>query len=159
MKALADGVRAGDPDARLSVNISYKHTYFMTLLLEEGMEWDISGVDWYSNMGDPSPTIDHLLAFPAPDIFVAEANTWEGSMKTSPDEQFSYLRDAMHWFRGHPSGRVKGYMLYELLDEPLQEGGEACFGLVTNDKEGNIGEPKPIFKAVRRLWNGGSNPL
>lgn len=152
MKAIADGIRSSDPQARISVNVSYKHTYFMQLLLEEGMSWDVSGVDWYSNMGDPSPTIGNLLTFPAQDIIVAEGNTWGGSMEASAQEQEDYLFRTMDWFRTHPCKRIRAYMIYELLDEPLLEGGEAHFGLVTNDVEGNIGEPKPIYRAVQSLW-------
>jgi hypothetical protein len=52
------------------------------------------------------------------------------------------------------SGIVKAYVVYELLDEPYFEGGEAHYGLVKllkRDGIWTVGERKPAFEAISRL--------
>lgn len=44
-------------------------------------------------------------------------------------------------------------MIYELLDEPALEKGEAHFGLFLNDKDGHIGRPKTAYGEIARVLN------
>ena len=141
--AMCRGIKSGDPSAKTSVNISYKHSYFMNILTEQGVVWDISGLDWYSNMGSPDPTMGNLLMLPAKEIFVSEINTWGGSALASEDEQRAYYTEMINYFGNFP--QVKAFMAYELLDEPNQEGLEKTFGLVNCGLNGEIGDKKNIF--------------
>lgn len=153
-KAMIRGVKEGDPDAKTVINISWRHTGFLDMLSADGMEWDVNGLDWYYDLADHGgnnlvATLDHLCSLPQPEVIVAEANAWEGDYRFTEQEQMEYNQKAMEFYYRYPNKKLTGFILYELLDEPDKECGEAHFGLVLNDRLGNIGRPKLTYHAIR----------
>ena len=52
---------------------------------------------------------------------------------------------------------MKGLVIYELLDEPNYSEAESNWGMVDCELGGIIGEEKPIYKELQRLWGGNEN--
>lgn len=150
MKALSEGIKSGNRFARTSVNISFRHTYFLNILIESGVKWDITGIDWYSNMGDPTPAMNNLLSLPVNDIFVSEINTWGGNADYTDAEQMNYFTEMKNYFQRYD--RVKAFIVYELLDEPTLQEVEKSFGLVECDGNGNAGDKKPVYGHIKQLF-------
>ena len=150
MRAIIKGIKDADSEAETVVNFSWRHSFFLDMLLEDGLMWDSTALDWYSDLydGNLAPTMQHVLTYPQKNFYVAEGNTWEGDYRFTEKEQFDYVVDAMNFFYNYPNEKVKGYMIYQLLDEPDKEKGEAHFGLMLNDIIGNIGRKKSAYFGV-----------
>ena len=159
LRFISAGIREGDPDAKTVINISWRHTGLLTMLAADGLEWDISGLDWYYDLADHggnnlADTLEKLCALPAPEVIVAEANAWEGDYRFTEQEQAESIRRAMEYYYRYPNDKLIGFVLYELLDEPDKEGGEGHFGLVVNDPHGCTGRVKPAYRMVASLLGG-----
>ena len=147
MEQFLKGFKDGDPQAKTVVNISWRHTAVLDLFTQDGLRWDVTGLDWYWALDDHGQnnivdTLERLAALPAPEILVAETNSWEGDYRVSEEQMREYNRRAMEYYYTYPCEKLKGLIFYELLDEPDKEGGEGHFGLALNDIRGNIGRKK-----------------
>lgn len=147
MEQILRGFKDGDPGAKTVINISWRHTAILDLFAEDGLRWDITGLDWYWALDDHghnniAETLEHLASLPAPEIIIAEANSWEGDYRFSEEEMMNYNSHAMEYYYTYPCEKIKGFIIYELLDEPDKECGEGHFGLVLNDIHGHIGRKK-----------------
>lgn len=156
MAAMIRGVREGDPAMRTVINLGWKHTGFLDLLHADGVEWDETAIDWYSNMDDPADpyanveeVLGHIFALPQQTVFVAEANHHEGDYKATEKEQCDYLLRMMTYFYQHPDPRIKGFIIYELLDDAVYDFGEAHYGLLKSDINGHIGRKKMAYDVIR----------
>ena len=159
MKQILNGFKDGDPDAKTCVNISWRHTAFLDLLIEEGLRWDVTGLDWYwalDNSGHNNivETIEHIASLPIPEIIIAEANAWEGDYRMSEEEMRDYNRKAMDFYFNYPCEKLSGFIIYELLDEPDKEFGESRFGLAVCDIHGHIGRKKLSFTDIASRLKG-----
>lgn len=163
-KAAIEGLKAGNPNCKAVINISYTHTYLFDYLKQNGVTWDITGLDWYANMrdGDYDWILNRLQTRYQQDIFICETNIWP----FNPQKELDYENDTVflpnamrHVYNNFP--RVKAMIFYELLDEPSFEmnssyNGEAHFGFVKVDKDlFAIGNKKPIYHQVQRMLGGG----
>lgn len=157
MRAIMKGVRDGDPEAKTVVNFSWKHCGILEMLSADGLEWDINAIDWYSDM-DKAARCQHDFrpaVCPSPAGSHCGGSRINGAAiigKTSAPRPTTCWT-AMSRFYHHPNPKVKGYMIYELLDEPALEKGEAHFGLFLNDKDGHIGRPKTAYGEIARVLN------
>jgi hypothetical protein len=162
MAAMLRAVKEAAPAMERVVNFSWKHYGILDMFLADGLEWDSTAIDWYSNMDDLAdvrPILEHLFAMPQKAVYVAEGNHWWGDYLVSEARQVEYLTEAMKRFSSVPNDKMKGYMIYELLDEPAHEWGESHFGLVKNDIRGHIGAPKLAYAAVQKLLRGNAAAL
>ena len=163
-KAALEGLKAGNPDCKAVINISYTHTYLFDYLKQNGVTWDITGLDWYANMrdGDYDWILNRLQTRYLQDIFICETNIWP----FNPQKELDYENDTVflpnamrHVYNNFP--RVKAMIFYELLDEPSFEmnssyNGESHFGFVKVEKDlFAIGNKKPIYHQVQRMLGGG----
>lgn len=148
LQALSTGIRSGDPYAKRVINMTWKHTAFLEMLNDDGVEWEVTGLDWYSNMGSAASTLDKLQTYPQSEILIAEANTWYGTYTKTEQEQADYIVESANGFYYDAPSKVKGYMVYELLDEPAHSGGEGHYGLVYNSG-GVIGPDKLAYGAYQ----------
>lgn len=156
MKAILRAVSENDPAAKTVINFSWKHSGILRMLDSDGLKWDVNAIDWYSDMdkaADINTVLESLSALPQKEIYIAEGNQWGGDYFEDERSQADYLLDAMNRFYNHHDTRIKGYMIYELLDEPSLEKGEAHFGLFLNDKDGNIGRPKTAYAEIANILN------
>ena len=164
-KAGVAGVKAGNSECKVVINISYLHTYLFDYLKDNGVEWDLTGLDWYANMQNGS--FDNILTrlstrYPQ-DIIICETNIWPftESMESDYENDTDFLPQAMRdVYNNYP--RVKGMIFYELLDEPQYEmsagryEGESHFGFVkVNRDDFSIGTKKPIYHRVQQMLGGG----
>lgn len=148
--ALGRGVRTGDPDAKRVINMCYRHTAFLEMLLADGVEWEVNGLDWYSNMGDMTFTLNKLQSYPQPEILVAECNTFQGTLTWTEQAQAEYIVKTANQFYYNAPSKVKGFFVYELLDEPDRSSGEQHYGLV-HSSGGIIGAEKPAYGAYQAV--------
>lgn len=159
MEQILLGFKHGDPDAKTVVNISWRHTAILDMFVRDGLRWDITGIDWYWSLDDHGhnnikETIDHIAELPIPEIIVAEANNWEGDYRVSEKQMSEYNLNAMEYYYTYQCQKLKGFLIYELLDEPDKEGGEGHFGLALNDIKGNIGRKKLSFTDIAARLKG-----
>lgn len=162
-KAAIAGVKAGNPQCKTIINISYMHTYLFDYLKDHGVKWDITGLDWYANMGEYDKILKRVQGRYSQDIFICETNIWpfNAGMQQEYENDTTFLPNAMrHVYRNYP--RVKAMIFYELLDEPdfeIHKGqyeGESHFGFVkVNKSDFSIGAKKPIYHQVQKMLGGG----
>ena len=163
-KAAIEGLKAGNPNCKSVINISYTHTYLFDYLKQNNIKWDITGLDWYSNMHDGNYDwiLKRLQDRYQQDIFICETNIWpfNPSMESDYENDTTFLPNAMRHIYNNYS-RVKAMIFYELLDEPDYEiskdqyEGESHFGFVKVDNAFNIGIKKPIYHQIQRMLGGG----
>ena len=157
LKHIIIGIRRGNPEAKISINGTWWHTGFIEYFLSKGLDFDIIGWDWYSSMCDKSSIndiLDKLCTF-GKDIIIAESNI--STVTHTEAARGAYIAGLMRKVYEYPSDKIKGMIIYELLDEtnpanPQEH--EKYFGIVRCDENGNIGEPKPAFYDIqKRLKN------
>jgi Domain of unknown function (DUF4214) len=156
LHGLADGARAADPGCLRVINVSWLHTGFIEAL-ENGIPYtssvpyDIVGIHWYANTGEPSyPGMGDITCpaqgLPCPaqpakfnvierlqtltngkPLWVTENNYYPpmsgNSVATNISWEDAYLPPVLQMYLGSPS--VYPYqmvMIYELLDEPYWSG-------------------------------------
>ncbi|MDD5323186.1 MAG: CARDB domain-containing protein [Methylococcales bacterium] len=122
IQGLLDGVRAGDPSAKAIINFTWLHYGFIQRLINDGIKFDIIGIDWYSNMGDIANVRGNFnlpvylkSQFGKP-LWVNEGNRWEGSTGGNETAQATYISQITTAMCNNPN--INAYIVYELLDEP-----------------------------------------
>lgn len=147
------------------VVIDFSHLHYAPLLYmhERGLDFDIIGMDWYTNMGPLSRVLDPVLEKFSHDIIITETNLWAGPETDQENlDEYSLLFDFMD--EAYATPRVKSLIIYELKDEPEFNSDpnapftqEAHFGLCKSEgsKISKISGYKPIYYEVQRLWGGG----
>lgn len=160
MEQILRGYKDGDPSAKTAVNISWRHTGVLDLFIEDGLRWDVTGLDWYWALDDHGHnnvvhTLEHLASLPIPEMIIAEANAWEGDYRMSEEEMRDYNRKAMEFYYSYPCDKLKGFIIYELLDEPDKQFGESHFGLAVCDIAGHIGRKKLSYLDIASRLNSG----
>lgn len=156
-------IREIDPDVKTMVAFAWWHTYYVEFLRNNGCEWDIMGVDWYSDAEKASSFLDlldwikeHFGDIP---VLICETNFWGYNYKDKTPEEGDaeqaewVCRFCEHLFNDTPD-RCLGLIYYELMDELCfdeENGGfhgEAHFGFVKCNKDGSNPVPKPSVKAL-----------
>lgn len=154
LKAMSSGLKAGCPTAKRVINMGYKHTGFIELLNADGVEWDTTGLDWYSNMDGSSANmltiVNKIGTYKQQEIIVSELNTRDGNMSKTEQEQADYIQqNAVNAYEsGHP--KLHGFFVYELLDEMAFTDGEGHYGLMYCDRSGNVGQEKIAYGAYKK---------
>ena len=156
-------IREVDPDAKIMVAFAWWHTYYVEYLREHGCEWDIMGIDWYSDAEKASSFLD-LIAwldehFPKMPLIICETNFWgynykDKTAEEGDNEQAEWVCEfCEHIFKDTPE-HCLGLIYYEMMDEPCfddQHGGfhgEAHFGFVKCNRDGSNPVPKPSVEAL-----------
>lgn len=157
LKGFIDGVKAVKPKMSISVSLIWTHLYYLDMLAYHGVDYDIIGYHWYSNMGnlfDVRPPYGDLLGKVKnkykKEIWVTELNTKEGTRKIDEEEQEKYLRINLEQLL--EQGIINGFFIYELFDQPALESKypqEARYGL-TFHKDG-IYKKKPAYSSFKAL--------
>jgi len=156
-----------DPDAELIVNFSWWHLVLMDYFVDNGIDYDTIGIDWYHQIegqNSLSDLLDYVIAdkhYEGKNIGICECNiaAWQ---KYTEEEQSRYLSDILTFIESYRKNRPGGdrlncFTLYELLDEMAFERGkdyepEAHFGLVRSDGKGGGLEPKLAYETVKRIY-------
>ena len=95
VKAIIQELRRGDPEALLCINGTWKHTGMIDYMLSQGVDFDILGWDWYSNMEAGygiKNCIKDLLNYKK-DIIFCETNIWPATHEEK--DRASYITSLM----------------------------------------------------------------
>lgn len=168
-KGLADGVKAGDKNAKRMLTGHWVLVDIIPYLQDQGVNFELVGWDWYSDMGsNPSQTkIDGQPDFDMPKFFtdlgkefwLAEVNKEAGSFKNTGDKQADYLKEVATaaWADNDISGFVV-HMLPDMAAELEEEVGQ--LGIVTveeqSDGSWDFGNPKPAYHVLQDIFT--ANP-
>ena len=159
LRGLAEGIHEGDPEANRIIDCAgWLHFGFMDRLVDDAVPFEIVSWHWYSEMGDITTpkesfsgnwdVLDKLKSW-GKEVWLTEGNRRNGDMDAQGQARAASSRPITQAREG---GIVDAYFVYELLDEPYFQGGEAHYGLVTFDKRDGIwtvGERKPAFQAIK----------
>ncbi|MDD5323652.1 MAG: CARDB domain-containing protein [Methylococcales bacterium] len=172
IRGLHDGVKAGDPNAKTLVNFAWLHYGFIQRLLDDGVTFDIIGIDWYSDMGDITNVrgrgfdlVSYIKTHFGKPLWITEANRKYGSMNGNEAAQATYLSQTAQAMAKNPD--VDAFIAYELFDEPgLPDVNEHNYGLVKFKQSGGkyvIDTFKPAFAQYQQVIASNtapqSNPL
>jgi hypothetical protein len=123
IRGLHDGVKAGDPSAKTLVNFAWLHYGFIQRLLDDGVAFDIIGINWYSNMGDITNVrgsgfnlVSYIKTHFGKPLWITEANRKDGSMGGNETVQATYISQTAQAMAMNPD--VDAFIAYELFDEP-----------------------------------------
>lgn len=168
-------IREVHPECKIVINSASFSDYVFKILIEEGIDFDVIGHDWYSRDERVSPITDILdfLVTLGKEIIICEINTFplfdlevETQRRTieklDVNDKFlpNVSKRIYEYAKTHPL--VKGLVIYELLDEPFDGyperddkiHGEAHFGIVHAYANGDLGKPKPVYYRMQKLMGG-----
>lgn len=121
-----DGVKKADPQAKTVVVGQWTQIAFFDMLSEDGVNYDIIGWDWFSDMGlmkdvkisDGTYLVDKLKSFNKPVILAEVGQRPDGNKTTgftmNEDKQDQFISEMANW--AHGSGFIKGFFAFELTD-------------------------------------------
>ena len=165
-KAMQNGLDKADTTAESVINISWLHYGYLKYLSDNGLKWDIVGLDWYSDMKnqDLKTYLSQLLTlFPEQKLIICESNV----QLTENDDYndinnwnvlLDFIKDSYDFSKSNP--RFIGFIVYELLDSPnnLVNKYESNFGLIKADVSQNNTyidiENKAIYSKIQQIFGG-----
>lgn len=144
IKGFIDGLKAVKPNIKITLSVSYIHYYYLELLKENNVNYDIIGCHWYSNMGDITnvkPTVGNVLSYISKRfnkaIWITEFNQFKGTTSVDFVRQNNYITQNIR--KIIDQGIIKGFFIYELFDQSSLKKRypeEACYGLIYKDSSG-----------------------
>jgi hypothetical protein len=148
IKGFIDGVKKIEPSIKFTLSVSYIHFYYLQLLKNYNVNYDIIGCHWYSSMGDitnfkaPFGNIITTLTkrFNKP-VWITEFNHSKGTTNASFAKQNEYISTTLS--KVISQNLIGGIYVYELYDQPAirkQYPFEACYGLIQTNSFGNVVE-------------------
>jgi hypothetical protein len=134
IQGLRDGIMAGDPNAKTIVNFTWIHYGFIQRLVNDGINFDIIGIDWYwddiTNVNGLDVPLYLKNQFNKP-LWVTEANRWEGSTGGNETAQSVWINQNTTGYYNNMN--ISAFITYELLDEPgANPNYESNMGLMYN---------------------------
>ncbi|MFB0497405.1 hypothetical protein ABID99_003642 [Mucilaginibacter sp. OAE612] len=140
-----DGVKTVKPSIKISLSVSFTHFYYLELLKENKVNYDIIGCHWYSNMGDMlaqklpiANVLSYIQGHFNKPIWITEFNRFKGTGAVSFAMQSQYITDNIPKLIAQK--KIGAFFVYELFDEqslsakfPL----EANYGIMYKDASGN----------------------
>lgn len=178
IKGISEQLRKYAPKSKLLVNFTWTHYAFMDFIVNEKVDFDIVGYDWYSNMetyGLERALTDIRDKYGKP-ILICESNIWtkdhlnntpgqtyESYIKNdpAPKNMAPYIKECIELcLRLKDSHNILGYTVYELLNEPQKwadQPAEAVFGLISVNPDFTIGQPKVSYYELQKYFGGNSS--
>ncbi len=155
VKGLVDGVKLNDTDSEIIINDTYLNFGYFKLLNLINVNYDIIGWNWYfgENFNSPNDFLkgynvyQSLVLLGNKPIWIIESNKANGSYYGTLDENASSIRSLMETMYSN-APNVKGFLIYELIDEKDENDFEDYFGLITTPID-NIWQYKPAFDTFR----------
>ena len=163
LQAAKTAINSADSAAKIIMNFGWTHYEFLSAVYDLGYVWDITGLDWYSNMSQEAgvtyyqTVIEKVINDYGKPLMVCETGL-------SPTEDngvvdYIYDRDWLCDFAKYCESNpdVSGFIIYELYDEgePYVDdefNKENCFGLFDYSKN-----EKEITPYIRALFGGEVN--
>lgn len=144
-KGAIEAIRKIDPDAYIVIDSFWTHYKVIEMLVRDGIEFDILGWNWYSDMkmmgdkklADGSLLVDKLKSFGKP-IILAEVNGAPINGRVNENSQAQFIQDMADW--AYNSGIINGFYVHELVDiAPTPTREEGYFGLIKFKKASDGG--------------------
>lgn len=167
LKGQSDGIRAGDPDAKVSLNVGgWLHYGFVDHMIEGGVKFDILSWHWYNEMEDIDciekmgklNLLEKLKKYNKP-IWFGEYNYRPKKDKKAGYDPVdnAWLLETIQRLYSYRNNGVEAVFIYELLDLPSDDSANGHYGLVGIDRqfgpEGKetfvITERKPIYYEIQ----------
>lgn len=172
-RAAQKGIDNSGSDVKFMTNFAYKHFAPYRYYLENGVEFDAIGWDWYAHYGTYEEEIEEtedictnvyeglVKDYPL-EVIICESNTSVENFDDWENVRFDEYFPAIAIMKTmYNKDWVNGLCVYELLDEMQYASGsnprESKFGFVNNDITGKVGEPKEIYYEYQRLIGGMGN--
>ncbi|HXD91614.1 MAG TPA: glycosyl hydrolase 53 family protein [Bacteroidia bacterium] len=140
LKGMIKGIKLQRPRAKIIINCAgWFHYVFLGLLDNEGVNYDVIGYHWYSDMDDYSKTVNVDILkvltqkFKKPVLFT-EINMLNGTNNNGEQKRDDWIRNFSSSCSKYQN--VRGVFIYELLDEPnlpVASAGEKSFGIIKWD--------------------------
>lgn len=171
VKAASEGIASAGTDIKRIINIAWVHYGILKYFKQEGVEWDITGHDWYQDMFGYGGNADEYYAsgqelydlFGKP-IIICETNMWMNSYNGNTDypdySQYSWWDPLVECLQDYyEKDFVIGCVIYEFYDEPTHQSGnawtgEAHFGMMEVNTNGSFKTAKPIYYRCKHLFGG-----
>ncbi len=176
VRAASEGIKSAGTDVKRIINIAWIHYGMLKYFKQVGIEWDITGHDWYQDMfsygSDPNEyyasgkEIYDLFGKP---IIICETNMWFNvwnGQSVYPDYSkpsfWDPLIDALQDY--YAKDYVVGCVIYEFYDEPMMQtsdawNGEAHFGMMEVNENGSFKSAKPVYYRCRHLFGGSAGQM
>lgn len=151
VKGISAVLREADPAAKTVVNGTWVHYGMIQYLLDHGADFDVLGWDWYSNMDHYGIDLllEELQRF-GKDIIFCETNIWP--LTHEEPDRAPWIAALLEKLYHHPSGRVRGVVIYEFLDEPRHPvKREGTFGIVRVENDGKPVGVKDAYKMLQSV--------
>ncbi|OGV49891.1 MAG: hypothetical protein A2017_05685 [Lentisphaerae bacterium GWF2_44_16] len=159
LKGQSDGIKAGDPDAKVSLNTGgWLHYGFVDLMIENGINFDILSWHWYNEMGDIDcikkmenfNLLKELKKYDKP-IWLGEYNYRPKKDKKAGYDPVdnAWLLETIQRLYSYRNNGVEAVFIYELLDFPSDDIGSGYYGLVGVDRKPGM-DGKEIFVITER---------
>ena len=155
ISAAYNAIKAVSSNFVTIVNHSWQHQVYLNMLRNNGANWDVTGLSWYTNMQTEatnglSTALSNLNSYSSlsgKSVIITESNVHGGGAATNQD-----LLNIMS--TAYNSNKVIGMCFYELLDEPDMVSGENAYGFVNYTNANGIGAVKAKYTTVQGLIGG-----
>ncbi|MEN0052438.1 MAG: glycosyl hydrolase [Mucilaginibacter sp.] len=166
LKGFIDGLKSVQPDVKVSLSFSWVHFYYLEMLKQNNVNYDIVGCHWYSNMGGGDITnanqFGNVLKTVKDrfnkDIWITEFNYWKGTKNSDYTKQADYLGKSLKAIVS--SNLVKGFFIYELFDQNFisqRSKDEASYGILSKDASTADYQKKDIYLVYKSFINANVN--
>lgn len=158
LQGIIDGMKEEKPSLKVSMSLTWVHWYYLDILKQYRINYDIIGYHWYSNMGNitnvVAPYGDFLPKIAeryGKEVWITEFNTYRGNRRTSFAKQNEYVESSLADIIKHKV--IKGFFIYELFDQPAlsRYPDEMSYGLLYL-KDG-VYQKKPIYHTFKKFIN------
>ena len=163
LRGLSDGVHDADPNAKRMITAHWVGTGIFDRLVEDGINFEMIGWDWYSDMGiDMIKKIDTgILNIPQylskynKEFWVVELNRQNGTLDGNENAQADFLESFIDNTSRH--GLTKGIMVFILTDMCSSlNTGDGKMGLIDVKKNGDgscyVAGKKPAYFKVQEMF-------
>lgn len=165
---LREGIYESDPNAKFIVSAHWICLAVIDMLIEDGLEFDVIGWNWYSEMGDnlSNKPIDEgepldipgLLGRYGKPFWIVELNQSGGDME-GEEKQANFFERILE--NSYKSGDISGIFVYRFADTICTEGDQPTshLGIIkdrTSDKTKsgcNISDPKDAYYVLQDFIN------
>ncbi|HKY02771.1 MAG TPA: glycosyl hydrolase, partial [Burkholderiales bacterium] len=169
IEGLGDGIRAAIHDAQRIVSTAgWLHYGFLQRLLNEGVDYDITGYHWYSDHGDmenaEGKNVLQILANMGKPIWITEYNRRYGSYDNKNTEQSEYVEQMMARLKEVATlYNVQMAHVYVIMDRPWMTGTIAHYGVVEMKQNSSDAwvpaTKKPAYYAFKRQATNSTTPI
>lgn len=162
MKGLSAGISKADGGAKKIISTSWTHTGYLDKIVQDGIKFDMIGLDWYDWMGpiqdkkmdNGTMLVDKLKSYKKQLVFM-EVNAVPNKTVVNETKQADFISKTAEWAWANKS-YVKGFFVLELVDNVNNDAANAeSFGIVAASKDGknkfSLGLPRPAYTAYQAI--------